>query len=248
MTVYSPKGPNTGVAAVVFPGGGYKILAIDLEGTEVCEWMASHGITAVLLKYRVPDSGPHWDPKRKVELDPVAPGALEDAQRTIGLLRYHAARYHIDPHRIGVIGFSAGGHLVVDVGTHFDTRAYKPVDAADHVSCRPDFLMAIYPGHMLEHTTPSQPFNPTLPVTSRTPPAFIVQAENDPVDPVENSIVLFEALKKANVPVEMHLFAEGGHAFGLRRTKYPITGWPVLAIAWLKTIHALGHASTQGGK
>ena len=145
MTVYSPKGKNTGAAVVVFPGGGYQILAIDLEGTEVCDWLTSKGITCVLLKYRVPDvegtypkSGPY----------PESPMALEDAQRTVGLVRFHAAEWHIDPHKIGVLGFSAGGHLVAAMSTHFEKRLYPAVDAADKESCRPDFAVAIYPGHL----------------------------------------------------------------------------------------------------
>jgi acetyl esterase/lipase len=120
MTVYSPKGKNTGDAVVVLPGGGYTVLAIDLEGTEVCDWLMSKGITCVLLKYRVPHTGPQWDGNH--ERIPKAPMALQDAQRTIGLLRLRAAEYHVDPHKIGVLGFSAGGHLVADISTHFDIR------------------------------------------------------------------------------------------------------------------------------
>ena len=233
MTVYPPKGANSGVAVVVFPGGGYKILAIDLEGTEACDWLVSRGITCVLLKYRVPGSGPHWDSDCKCHLDPRAPTALEDAQRTVGLVRSRAAEWRIDPHKIGVLGFSAGGHLVADVSTHWDRRAYREVDAADRVSCRPDFGVAVYPGHLTEHTTRELELNPTIPVTSGTPPTFIVQAVDDPVDPVEDSLVYAIALKKAGVPVELHLFAHGGHAFGLRPTKQPITRWPRLVEAWL---------------
>ena len=125
MTVYSPKGKNTGVAVVVFPGGGYQILAIDLEGTEVCDWLTSRGITCVLLKYRVPDSGPAWHDDCRCNIHPKAPTALEDAQRTVGLVRFHAAEWHIDPHKIGVLGFSAGGHLVANISTHFEQRAYR---------------------------------------------------------------------------------------------------------------------------
>ena len=125
MTVYSPGGKNTGVAVVVFPGGGYQTLAIDLEGTEVCDWLTSKGITCVLLKYRVPDSGPAWHDDCKCYIHPKAPTALQDAQRTVGLVRFHAAEWHIDPHKIGVLGFSAGGHMVADVSTHFEQRAYN---------------------------------------------------------------------------------------------------------------------------
>jgi acetyl esterase/lipase len=235
MTVYSPKGKNTGAAVVVFPGGGYYMLAIDLEGTEVCDWLTSKGIACVLLKYRVPHSGPQWDGRCKCEINPKAPLALEDAQRTVGLLRFHAAEYHIDPRKIGVLGFSAGGHLTADLSTHFEKRLYPAIDAADKESCRPDFAVALYPGHLWSS---SRKFglNPDVPVTRQTPPTFLLQAENDPVDSVNNSLVYYIALKNAGVPVEMHLYAEGKHAFGLRPTKFPITRWPELVEKWLRTI------------
>ena len=227
MTVYSPTGANTGAAVVVFPGGGYNILAIDLEGTEACDWLVSKGITCVLLKYRVPcaKTGPYRD---------CLP-ALQDAQRALGIVRLHAAEWHIDPHRVGVLGFSAGGPMVAATSTHWSKRLYRQVDAADTLSCRPDFAIALYPGHI---AVPERHFaqNPDIRVTRRTPPTFIVQAEDDPVDPVENSIVYHAALRKAGVPVELHLFAKGGHAFGLRRTSAPITAWPELAEQWLQAI------------
>jgi len=236
MTVYSPKGKNTGAAVVVFPGGGYSILAIDLEGTEVCDWLTSRGITCVLLKYRVPDSGPAYHDDCHCNIHPKAPTALEDAQRTVGLVRFHAAEWHIDPHKIGVLGFSAGGHLVANISTHFTQRAYKPVDAADKVSCRPDFAVAVYPGHMTENTTKEFELNPTIPVTANTPPTFLLQNEDDHVDGVKQSLIYYIALQKAHVPVEMHLYAQGGHAFGLRPTKLPVSQWPKLVETWLGTI------------
>jgi acetyl esterase/lipase len=230
MTVYSPHAANTGAAIVVFPGGGYNVLAIDLEGSEVCDWLTSKGMTCVLLKYRVPCAkvGPYLD----------CPTALEDAQRTLGLLRSQASRWHIDPHKIGVLGFSAGGHMVASLSTHFDKRLYKPVDAADQTSCRPDFGIALYPGHL---TLPDGKFalNPDIRVTSRTPPTFLIQAENDPMDPVENSLVYYVALRKAGVPAELHVFVKGGHAFGMRRTESPITAWPDLVETWLRAIGIL---------
>lgn len=229
MTMYSPRGVNTGVAIIVFPGGGYNALAIDLEGTEICDWLNSQGITGVLLKYRVPsrENTPYWE----------SSAALQDAQRTLSLVRHHAAKWHIDPHKIGVIGFSAGGHMVTATSTHFDKRSYSPVDAADKESCRPDFAIACYPGHLWEDG--ELKLNPNVPVSTNTPPTFILQAENDPVDNVNNSLVYFMALKNAKVPVEMHLYAEGGHGFGLRRTNYPITGWPELVEKWMGTIGVL---------
>jgi acetyl esterase/lipase len=228
MTVYSPQGKNTGAAVVVFPGGGYQILAIDLEGTEICDWLTSKGITAVLLKYRVPL-------ERTPEYSEPSPQALEDAQRTLGLVRLHAAEWHIDPRKIGVIGFSAGGHMVAAISTHFKKRIYPPVDAADQQSCRPDFAIACYPGHLFDEDY-GLVLNPKIPVTRDTPPTFLVQAENDPVDNINHSLVYYMALKKAAVPVEMHLYAEGGHGFGLRPTTRPISHWPELAETWLQTI------------
>jgi acetyl esterase/lipase len=233
MTVYSPEGKSTGAAVVVFPGGGYQILAIDLEGTEVCAWLTSKGITCVLLKYRVPGEGLY--PKSGPY--PDSPMALEDAQRTVGLVRFHAAEWHIDPRKIGVLGFSAGGHMVAAMSTHFAHRLYPAVDAADKESCRPDFAVAIYPGH-LSLAANSFGLNPDIRihVTRQTPPTFLLQNEDDHVDRVEDSLSYYAALKKAGVPVEMHLYAEGGHAFGLRRTKLPVTGWPQLVETWLGTL------------
>jgi acetyl esterase/lipase len=227
LTVYAPEGKNTGATVVVFPGGGYRILAIDLEGTEVCDWLNSAGITCVLVKYRVPDTGPY----------PKSSAALQDAQRALGIVRSHAADWHIDPHRIGVLGFSAGAHLSAALSTHFDQRLYEPIDAADQISCRPDFAVIVYPGYLALSEQNFAP-NSEIHVTDQTPPAFIVQAEDDPVH-VENSTVYFLALKNAKVPAEMHLYAAGGHGYGLRRTELPVTGWPRLVEAWLQTIHVL---------
>lgn len=258
MTVYSPQGKNTGVAVVVFPGGGYQILAIDLEGTEVCGWLTAHGITCVLLKYRVPGEGKY--PKSGPY--PYSAMALEDAQRTVGLVRYHAAQWHVDPHKIGVLGFSAGGGIVADISNHFEKRLYSPVDAADRLSCRPDFAVAIYPGHLSLAAARSDAktgvktyplgrsddawigdaaleLNPNLHPTRQTPPTFLVQAEDDHVDGVDQSLAYYIALKHAEVPTEMHLFAHGGHAFGLRPTNLPITHWPELMEKWLQTIGML---------
>ena len=227
ITLYAPAGTNSGAAAVVFPGGAYRILAIDLEGTEVCDWLNSRGITCVLLKYRVPDSGPY----------PKSAAALQDAQRALGMVRSHAAEWHIDPNRIGVLGFSAGAHLAAALSTHFEQRLYDSIDAADQVSCRPDFAVIVYPGYL---ALAEQKFaaNPEIHVTDKTPSSFLVQAEDDPVH-VENSTVYFLALKNAKVPVEMHLYAQGGHGYGLRRTALPVTTWPESVEAWLRTIRVL---------
>src|SRR6202790_2459709 len=231
LTVYSPKGKNTGAAVVVFPGGGYHILAIDLEGTEVCDWLSSVGITCVLLKYRVPDTGPY----------PKSAAALQDGQRAVGIVRSHAAEWHIDPKRVGVLGFSAGGHLAAALSTHFEKRLYDTVDVADQVSCRPDFAVIVYPGYL---AIEEQNFagNADIHPTEETPPSFIVQAEDDPVH-VENSTVYFLALKNAKVPAEMHIYAQGGHGYGLRRTELPVTGWPQVVGTWLRTIQILPRAA-----
>ena len=246
MTVYAPKGRNTGVAVVVFPGGGYQVLAMDLEGTEICDWLTARGVTCVLLKYRVPNSGPTLLGGHRYY--PKVQTALQDAQRTLGLVRQHAAQWHVDPHKVGVIGFSAGGHLVAAVSTHFSHRTYRPVDAADALSCRPDFAIAVYPGHLWAHEDESHAtrkeedlsLRPDIRVRADTPPTFLLQAEDDHVDGVEQSLAYYVALQKAGVPTEMHLYAKGGHAFGLRATNLPIGRWPQLVEQWLRAIGMLG--------
>lgn len=176
ITVYTATRQNTGAAAVVFPGGGYQVLAMDLEGTDICDWLSGRGITCVLLKYRVPNSGPTWTNGGRYY--PKVQTALQDAQRALGLVRQHADDWGVDPHRVGVIGFSAGGHLVAAVSTHFTRRTYPSVDAADAQSCRPDFAIAVYPGHLWAHEDADHakrdpthlPLRPDITVTADTPP------------------------------------------------------------------------------
>ena len=235
LTVYQPASNPTGTSVVVFPGGGYSILAIDLEGTEVCQWLNSQNITCLVLKYRVPDTGPY----------PRSNAALEDAQRALALVRSHAADLHIDSHRIGVLGFSAGGHLAAALSTHFGQRLYADLDANDKASSRPDFAVIIYPGYLsptVPHPNeePSITFgtNADLHPTRDTPPTFLLQAEDDPVH-VENATTWFLQLKAAHVPAELHIYAEGGHGYGLRPTALPITHWPTLVETWLHTINIL---------
>lgn len=235
MTVYAPKGTNTGAAVVVLPGGGFEILAIDLEGTEACDWLTANGITCVLLKYRVPGPPYDWRCDCRPHNYMVPTLALEDTQRTIGLVRHHARQWHIDPHKIGVMGFSAGGFLVAEASTRYQHRLYKPVDAADKESIRPDFAIAIYPGHLAVDGK----LNPNVPVTGDTPPTFVLQAEDDHVDGVDQALVYYTALADAGAPAEMHLYAHGGHAFGLRHTGLPVSAWPELMRTWLKTIGML---------
>ena len=231
ITLYKPAKANGAVpTVVVFPGGGYHILAIDLEGTEVCEWLNESGLACVLLKYRVPESGPY----------PKSPAALQDAQRAVGLARQHADAWGIDPKRVGVLGFSAGGHLVAALSTHFDKRLYDRVDAADDLSCRPDFAVVVYPGYLaLEDQNMAT--NPDIKPTAEAPPTFIVQAEDDPVH-AENATNYFLQLKNAKVPAELHIYADGGHGYGLRRTELPVTAWPLLVEKWLHTIKVLPNA------
>jgi len=227
LTLYRPpQDKDTGAAVVVCPGGGYSILAMDLEGTEVCEWLNSAGVTAALLKYRVP--------ARKGLERYTAP--LQDAQRALGLVRSHAAEWHIDPNRIGIMGFSAGGHLSAMASTHFEKRTYEPVDEADQTSCRPDFVMLIYPAYLIRKQ--GSDLAPELTVTSNTPPTFLVQAEDDPVH-VENSLFYYLALKQSKVPAEMHLFAKGGHGYGLRESEKAVISWPKRAEEWMRKLGVL---------
>ncbi|MGO9201938.1 MAG: alpha/beta hydrolase [Limisphaerales bacterium] len=228
ITLYRPpKEKDAGTAVVVCPGGGYSILAMDLEGTEICEWLNSIGVTGVLLKYRVPT--------RPGDDKHILP--LQDAQRALGLVRFHAKQWNLDPNRIGVLGFSAGGHLTAYLSTHFDKRAYEPVDDADQVSCRPDFSMPIYPAYLVlkDH---DDKLAPELNVTANTPPTFLVQAEDDGIG-VENSLIYYLALKKAKVPAEMHLYAAGGHGYGLRPSAKTVTTWPQRAQEWMRSLGLL---------
>jgi len=219
-----PAGKKTGAAVIVFPGGGYRILALDLEGTEVCEWLNRIGVTGVLLKYRVP---PHEGAVRY-----AAP--LQDAQRALRVVRSRAQEWGIDPARVGVLGFSAGGHLAAAASTNYDEQTYPPGDAADKLSDRPDFAVIIYPGYLAVKEDGDK-LPPEIKVSANTPPTFLVQAEDDPVR-VENSLTYYVALKNAKVPAEMHLYAKGGHGYGQRPTELPVTLWPKLAEQWFHTI------------
>jgi acetyl esterase/lipase len=224
MTIYKPDpARNTGAAVVVCPGGGYYILAMDLEGTEVCEWFNSIGVTAILLKYRVPHR----------EGLPVYTAALQDAQRALGLVRHQARELGVDPARIGVLGFSAGGHLAAALGNNHEVRTYPVVDAADQTSCRPDFCVLIYPGSLTlkeQHDAVA----PELAVSAtNTPPTFIAMTEDDSVR-VETGLFYYLALKNAKVPAEMHLYPRGGHGYGLRRTENDVTSWPDRVADWMK--------------
>lgn len=234
LTVYpATAAKNTGAAVLVCPGGGYNILALDLEGTEICEWLNSIGVTAALLKYRVP--------RREGREKHAAP--LEDAQRAMGLLRSRAGELGIDPKRIGVLGFSAGGHLAAVLSTAADTRTYAPLDEVDKVSSHPDFAVLIYPAYLTVKEK-ADAIAPELPVGASTPPTFIAQTEDDSVR-VETGLFYYLALKNAKVPAEMHLYPRGGHGYGLRRTANDVTSWPDRAAEWMKASGLLSAAAKK---
>ncbi len=233
LTIYPPRGPSKHAAIVVFPGGGFQMLAIGIEGTEICDWLTARGFTCILSKYRVPGTNDYWDSKLQRQITPKIPRALQDAQRTIRLTRAHAAQWGVDPHRIGVMGFSAGGYLVAQT-SNILAPAYRPVDAVDRIGSRPDFAIAAYPGHLCkDEARPSIHLDPTIHVTRQTPPTFLLQAWDDPVDPICNSTLYARALDAAGVPAEVHLFAHGGHAFALRKKGEPVGVWPELVERWL---------------
>jgi acetyl esterase/lipase len=220
LTIY-PAAKAAAPAVLVFPGGGYRILAWDLEGTEVCDWLNSIGVTCVLVKYRVP--------ARESQPPYVAP--LQDAQRAMGMVRARAQEWKIDPKRIGVLGFSAGAHLSAALGANFEKRSYDRVDEADDSSCRPDFTILIYPGG----TVRDGKLAPEVQPRADTPPTFLVQTEDDPVH-VESSLAYFAALKEVKVPAEMHLYPSGGHGYGLRPSALAVTTWPARAADWLRSL------------
>lgn len=230
LTVYAPAKPN-GTAIVIAPGGGYNLLAWDLEGLEVAEWLSKQGITAFVLKYRVP---------RRQGTPPGAapPQAQMDIQRAVSLVRSKAKDYQLKPEKIGVLGFSAGGHLAAWASTNFTRRSYEPIDDVDQVSCRPDFSILIYPAYLLDRKDPSQ-LAADLPVSDKTPPAFLVHAYDDNVTP-ESSVRYFSALKKLKIPAELHIYSSGGHGYGLRDDGKPISSWPRRCEDWLRAQGLIG--------
>jgi acetyl esterase/lipase len=222
--VYQPaKDKANGAAVVICPGGGFNILAYDLEGTEVAAWLNSIGVTAVVLKYRVPARDPH-----KRWLAPV-----QDAQRAMSIVRSNASAWGLDPKRIGILGFSAGGATAGYTALFRDARQYPAIDAVDAVSSRPDFALLIYTAYFVERGQTA--LNPALPVTftADAPPMFLVHAFDDGV-PVQNALLIAAELKKVNVPAEVHVYDTGGHGYGLRPVpELPVTTWPQRAEAWL---------------
>ncbi|MGH8247444.1 MAG: alpha/beta hydrolase, partial [Gammaproteobacteria bacterium] len=229
---------SNGVAIVICPGGGYWNLAWDLEGDEVAAWLNTVGVTGFVLKYRVPR---RTDQPERLP----APGPLLDAQRAIRLVRSRAAEWGIDTNRIGILGFSAGGHLAVATAPRFDQRGYEPMDEIDKVSCRPDFAVAVYPGYLIEQQPAGVEINkevlaPYIRIPKETPPIFLVHATDDPVAGAENSVVMYLALKRANVAAELHVYAHGGHGFGVRKSNLACSTWTDRCVAWLQDQGMLG--------
>jgi acetyl esterase/lipase len=222
-----PKDKATGVAIVIAPGGGYKNLAWDHEGEQIATWANSAGMAGIILKYRVPRRA-----DQPQDQPPI--GALQDAQRAMGIVRSHASEWGFDAKKVGFLGFSAGGHLTAWISTNCDKRAYEAVDDADKQSCRPDFSVMIYPGGVVEKGTIN--LKPEIKITKDVPPGFLAVAANDQTD---NSIAIFQGYKQAGVTVEMHIFAKGGHGFGIRPQTGAAATWPARCQEWLQTIGVL---------
>jgi acetyl esterase/lipase len=223
LAIYRPaKDKDTGVAVIVCPGGGYKALMMSYEGEEVAQWLTTLGVTGIVLKYRVPapPGVAHHIP------------ALQDAQRSISFVRSKASEWKINPDRIGILGFSAGGHLTAAACTNFDVRAYDAIDAVDQVSCRPDFGVSIYPGGIFKKGTAGE-LAPEIRVSKQTPPIFIAQAGDDQFS--DNGVYLYLALKQAGVPVELHMYAKGGHGFGIKPTGKPSATWTDRCADWMRS-------------
>ena len=238
MTVYRPKGRNTGATMMVLPGGGFYAVATDLEGTEICDWVVRQGMTCVMLKYRTPQVWPQENGKQQ---RPKVLLGLEDAQRAMGVLRQRASTYGIDPHKIGVIGFSAGAYLVANM-SNTEERTYPATDAADRQSPRPDFAIVAYTARMLDNSKGKNTLDlqPWVKISPNAPPTLIIHAMNDPTDNVRQGMAYALALNDAGVPVDMRLYAKGGHAFGMRPTADPITReWPGQVKQWLRTLGVL---------
>jgi acetyl esterase/lipase len=229
LSVYRPqRAKDTGAAVVICPGGGYNILALDLEGTEVADWLNTLGVTGIVLKYRVPMSG---DKKTKWQTP------LKDAQRALSLVRSKAKEWKLDPERIGILGFSAGGNLSALASTRFEKREYAAIDEVDKVSPRPNFACLIYPAWLNREGTTE--LNEFFPVSKDTPPMFFAHAMDDPIE-CEASIAMFLALRKLKIPADLHVYDRGGHGYGLRRTELPVTTWPDRCADWLRVRGLLG--------
>jgi acetyl esterase/lipase len=240
MTIYRPKEQGSGTTMVVLPGGGFAAVAMDLEGTEICDWVVKEGMTCVILKYRAPQQWP-MDEEKRVRQRPEALLALQDAQRAMGLLRQHASSYGIDPSKIGVIGFSAGAYLAVEL-SNIEQRTYSPADAADRQPSRPNFAILAYTGRLWDTNNEKTDLGlaPWVGISAKAPPTLLIHAMNDPVDDVRHAMAYALALGEAGVPVDVRIYANGGHAFGMRPTNDPITTqWPGQVEQWLQNIGML---------
>jgi acetyl esterase/lipase len=223
IAVYKPaKDKDTGAAVVVAPGGGYKVLAFEHEGTMVADWLTSIGVTCVLLKYRVP--------QRPGDGENRLP--LQDAQRAVSLARSKAKEWAIDPDRIGIMGFSAGGHLAVNAATNPDRRAYDPIDDADKASCRPDFQVLVYPGGVLDRQDKSK-VSPQIRISKESPAALLVVASDDKGS-APGTLRLYEAFRDAGVSAELHVYSSGGHGFGMKKGDQPFAAWPQRCEEWMR--------------
>lgn len=225
LTLYRAAAKKANRCAVVIcPGGGYNILAWEKEGTEIAQWFNSIGVTAAVLKYRVPrrdPERPHWEP-------------LQDAQRGIRLVRKHADEWNVDPQRIGILGFSAGGHLTVMAGTHWDKQTYEQVDDADRLSCRPDFMCPIYCAYLGEgYKDNAAELGPLVRITAKTPPTFLAVTQDDKMRGAQSAL-LFVELKKAGVPAELHVYTKGGHGYGIRPSENPASTWHHRLAEWMR--------------
>ena len=224
LTIFRPaKDRDTGVSMLIAPGGGYHNLGWDVEGEEVAAWLTSIGITGIVLKYRCPRR-----PEDEKGVPPLGP--LKDAQRAVSTVRSKAKEWGLDPARIGIVGFSAGGHLSGATATNFEARAYEPIDDIDKVSCRPDFAIMLYSGYFQLHGA----LSPTIKTPAGIPPLLILHASDDPVSNVDHSITMYSAMKHAGAPVEMHIYATGGHGWGVRKVGHPCETWTDRCVDWLK--------------
>jgi acetyl esterase/lipase len=231
LTIYRPaKDKNTGVAMLICPGGGYHNLGWDIEGEEVAAWLNSLGVTGILLKYRCPRR------PGDVKGQP-APGPLKDAQRAVSLVRSKAKEWAIDPHRIGMVGFSAGGHLVGATATNFTRRSYAPIDDIDKTSCRPDFGVMLYSGYLWDKDKDQLARHIHIPPD--TPPLLLVHASDDNISAVDNSVVMYLALKRAGAKAELHVYATGGHGFAVREVGAPCSTWTRRCVDWLESLGIL---------
>jgi acetyl esterase/lipase len=226
LTIYRPpKQKETGTAILICPGGGYWNLYWQLEGEEVAAWLNSIGVTGIILKYRVPrrPDEPKGEPARR---------PLADAQRAVSLVRSRAGEWGVNPERIGIVGFSAGGHLAIATATSFDKRTYEPIDDVDKISCRPDFAIPVYSGYL--KAKDKDELAPGLRVPSGTPPVFLAHGGDDIISPPENSVLLYLALKRAGVPAELHIYAGTAHDFGVRTNDHPYSTWTESCANWLR--------------